>query len=186
MESINSIVGYDNLKIYQNDNWFKFSLESVLLPNFVNISLSDKEILDSLDYIPVEIDVSDLDSDKDYTIIISKPSGIRQISETSTNVSVKLGQETSKEINDVLIETLNLDSNYKVVAIGENSTKTTVIVKGTKNVIDEIDSSMIKATVDLSGYKEGDYEVPVQIVGEDEKATYASKTTKIKVRISIK
>ena len=146
----------------------------------------DKEVLDSLDYIPVEIDVSELNDDKDYTIIISKPSGIKQISETNTNISVKLGQEESKEISDVLIETLNLDSNYKVVAIGENSTKTTVVVKGTKNVIDNIDSSMIKATVDLSGYKEGDYEVPVQIVGDDEKATYVSKTTKIKVRITVK
>ena len=150
------------------------------------VAYGDKNVLDSLDFIPVEIDVTDLNVDKDYTIIISKPSGIKQISETSTNISVKLGQEESKEIEDVLIETLNLDSNYKVVAIGENSTKTTVIVKGTKNVIDKIDSSMIKATVDLSGYKEGDYEVPVQVVGEDEKAIYASKTTKIKVRISVK
>ena len=45
---------------------------------------------------------------------------------------------------------------------------------------------MIKATVDLSGYKEGDYEVEVKVVGEDEKATYASKTTKIKIRIQAK
>lgn len=146
----------------------------------------NKEILDKLEYIPVEIDVTDLNTDKDYTIIISKPSGIKEISETSTNISVKLGEEVSKEINDVLIETLNLNSNYKVLAIGESSSKTTVIVKGTQNVIDKIDSSMIKATVDLSGYKEGDYEVEVKVSGEDEKATYASKTTKIKIRITTK
>ena len=127
-----------------------------------------------------------LEINKNYTVIISKQSGIKELSETSTNVSVKLGTETSKEINDVLIETVNLDSNYKVLAIGENSSKTTVIVKGTQNVLDEIDSSMIKATVDLSGYKEGDYEVEVKVVGEDEKATYASKTTKIKIRIQAK
>ena len=145
-----------------------------------------KEVLDKLEYIPVEVDVTDLKADKNYTVIISKPSGIKELSETSTNVSVKLGTETSKEINDVLIETVNLDSNYKVLAIGENSSKTTVIVKGTQNVLDEIDSSMIKATVDLSGYKEGDYEVEVKVVGEDEKATYASKTTKIKIRIQAK
>ena len=146
----------------------------------------DKKILDNLEYIPVEVDVTDLGENKNYTVIISKPSGVRQISETSTNISISLGKEASKEVADVLIETLNLDSNYKVVAIGENSTKTTVIVKGTENVIAKIDATMIKATVDLAGYKEGDYEVPVQIVGEDEKATYASKTTKIKVRISLK
>ena len=45
MEVINDIVGKD-LKIYQNDDYFKFSLESVLLPNFVNINLRDKKIMD--------------------------------------------------------------------------------------------------------------------------------------------
>ena len=40
MEQIN------NLKIFQNDDWFKFSLESVLLPNFVTINLRCKKIMD--------------------------------------------------------------------------------------------------------------------------------------------
>lgn len=46
METLNDLVGYNNLKIYQNDDWFKFSLESVLLPNFVSINQSTKKILD--------------------------------------------------------------------------------------------------------------------------------------------
>lgn len=46
MEKINDLVGIGNLKIYQNDNWFKFSLESVLLPNFVTVNLRCKSILD--------------------------------------------------------------------------------------------------------------------------------------------
>jgi len=150
------------------------------------VAYGSKEALEKLEYIPVEIDVSDLSDDKDYTIIISKPAGIKEISETSTTVSVNLGEEVSREISDVYIETLNLDSNYKVLAIGENSSKTTVIVKGTKNVIDAIDSSMISATVDLAGYKPGEYEVEIKVAGDDEKATYISKTTKIKIRITEK
>lgn len=46
MEIINDLLEIDNLKIYQNDNWFKFSLESVLLPNFVTINLRCKKIMD--------------------------------------------------------------------------------------------------------------------------------------------
>ena len=44
MEVLNDLVGYKNMKIYQNSDWFSFSLDSVLLPNFVtlnkNISLT--------------------------------------------------------------------------------------------------------------------------------------------------
>lgn len=46
METINDLLEINNLKIYQNDDWFKFSLESILLPNFVTINLSCKNILD--------------------------------------------------------------------------------------------------------------------------------------------
>ena len=46
METINTLLGINDLKIFQNDNWFKFSLESVLLPNFVTINLRCKKILD--------------------------------------------------------------------------------------------------------------------------------------------
>ena len=68
----------------------------------------------------------------------------------------------------------------------EKSSKTTVIVKGTQDVIDKIDSSMIKAQVDLNNYTEGEYEVTVKVTGDDNKATYVAKTTKIKVKISKK
>lgn len=46
MKILNDLVGYENLKIYQDDKWFRFSLESVLLPNFVTINLKDKNIID--------------------------------------------------------------------------------------------------------------------------------------------
>ena len=45
MEVINEIP-VNNLKIYQNDDYFKFSLESLLLPCFVTINLRDKLILE--------------------------------------------------------------------------------------------------------------------------------------------
>ena len=46
METLNDLLEINGLKIYQNDDWFKFSLESVLLPNFVTINLRCKKILD--------------------------------------------------------------------------------------------------------------------------------------------
>lgn len=46
METINDLVGYKNLKIYQDTEMFNFSLDSVLLPNFVNINKNTKNILD--------------------------------------------------------------------------------------------------------------------------------------------
>lgn len=46
MEVLNYLLGYKNLKIYQDNKMFNFSLDSVLLPNFVTINKSMKKILD--------------------------------------------------------------------------------------------------------------------------------------------
>lgn len=46
MDVINYLLGYENLKIYQNTDMFNFSLDSVLLANFVTINKNIKKILD--------------------------------------------------------------------------------------------------------------------------------------------
>ena len=43
---INDLVYFDNLKIVQNKNYFNFSLDSILLPNFAPITENTKLILD--------------------------------------------------------------------------------------------------------------------------------------------
>ena len=46
MEVINHLLGYENMKIYQNTDYFNFSLDSVLLPNFVTLNKNISKILD--------------------------------------------------------------------------------------------------------------------------------------------
>lgn len=46
MEKINDILGYKNLKIYQDSQYFSFSLDSVFLANYSTIRLKDKNIVD--------------------------------------------------------------------------------------------------------------------------------------------
>lgn len=147
----------------------------------------DKDVLKTIEYLPVEVDISKLNENKTYDVIVSKPSGIKELSNTNIKVTIGVGKEVSREIEDVSIETINLDTNkYKAFSSGENSSKTTVVVKGTQKVVDSVDATMIKAQVDLDNYTEGEYEVAVKVIGEDNKASYTPKTTKIKIRISKK
>lgn len=45
-ETINDLVNFNNIKIYQNKDYFNFSLDSILLPNFVILNNKTKKILD--------------------------------------------------------------------------------------------------------------------------------------------
>lgn len=46
MERLDDILGYKNLKIYQNSDYFAFSLDSIILANYSTIRLRDKKIVD--------------------------------------------------------------------------------------------------------------------------------------------
>ena len=46
MERLDDVLGYKDLKIYQNSSYFSFSLDSIILANYANIRLRDKNIVD--------------------------------------------------------------------------------------------------------------------------------------------
>lgn len=46
MKTINSVLGFENIKIIQDTDGFKFSLDSVLLANFVTLNKSIKRVMD--------------------------------------------------------------------------------------------------------------------------------------------
>ena len=46
MKRLDDILGYKDLKIYQDSNFFSFSLDSIILANYCNINLRDKKIVD--------------------------------------------------------------------------------------------------------------------------------------------
>lgn len=46
MAQLNYLMGHNHLKVYQNQKVFKYSLDSILLPNFVTLNLRAKKILD--------------------------------------------------------------------------------------------------------------------------------------------
>ena len=149
-----------------------------------------RDVISSIEYIPIEVDVTNLSTNKDFNVSIPIPKGVRELSVNTTKISITLGNEETTEINDVVINSVNLDPNYKAQAYKEEGISdknenvvTTVIVKGTKDVLNSIEKSNVKAIVDLSGLKEGVHEVAVIVTGDDARSTYSPKITKIKIRI---
>ena len=83
---INDLVGYDNLKIVQSNDYFNFSLDSVLLPNFVELKKNTQNIIDlGCGNAPIPLILS-----------------------TKTNSKI-IGIEIQKEIYDLAIETVELN-----------------------------------------------------------------------------
>ncbi len=160
---------------------------SNITPDITKVTIyGDSAKLDKISYIPVYVDVADLKEDKKYSITITKPNGVRAISDTSINITVAIADEMTKEINDVYLEYENLGDGLIVQAVDADSTKVTVSVKGVQKVLQDLDPTTIKAYVDLKKLGVGEHEIPVKVSGSDPKVKYSSKTTKIKLRITQK
>lgn len=139
--------------------------------------------LDKISYIPVYVDVAELKENKQFSLSIDKPKGVKTISNNTVNVSVTLGSESTKTFNDIYIESKNLPDGYVVQAVDANSTKVNVSVSGVQSVLDSIEPTTIQAYVDLKNVTEGEVSVKVKVKGSDLRAKYTSMTQKVTLKI---
>lgn len=147
----------------------------------------DESVINSIESIPVEIDVTNLSSSKTFNVNIDKPSGVRSISSKTVSIKVTLDDVITKEFTNMGISVENLNSNFKAYAINKEDREVTVVVKGSSNVVNNLDSKTIKVTVDLSSYTTpGEYDVDVKVTGDDLKLSYESKIKKVKIKIEEK
>ena len=144
----------------------------------------DKEIIDELKFIEAVIDINGLNNDKTFNVTLTKPAGVRHMTETTTSVSVTMDSESSKEFDNIQVESINLGNNYIVNAESLADSAITVIAKGVTSVLSGIEQSQIKAQIDLSGYGVGTHEVPVNVFIDDIRVTLVPKVSTVKVRIS--
>lgn len=144
----------------------------------------NQETIDTIEYLPVKVDINGVKEDKTYSINLTKPTGIRELSVKTITVDLKVGEVESRDIPSVRIDAVNLADGYSVQVIGEKNTTVTVIANGTKDVIDKLDATKIKAYIDLDGLKEGEHTVQIKVEGEETLASYTPRVKEIKVRIS--
>ena len=145
-----------------------------------------QEALDKIEYLPVSIDISGINSDKNYTVNLINPAGVREISVKTITVRLVVDEVVSVDVSNVRINITNLADGYTAQAADENSSSVTVIVKGSQSVIETLENSSIVASVDLSGLTAGEHEVEVKVTGDDNRLVYTSRTQKVRVIISKK
>lgn len=140
--------------------------------------------LANVTYLPVYVDVSNISANKDFTVNVTKPTGVRDVNLKTVNIKITVAKEEQKEIKIKGIQTINVENNLKVQAGSASDIEISVIVKGTSKALNDLDESKVTAVIDLTDYrKPGEYEVPVIVSGEDLRLSYTSRTQKVKIRI---
>ena len=95
---INDLVYFNNLKIVQNKNYFNFSLDSILLPNFVELTPNTKMILD----------------------LCTGNAPIPLVLSTKTKANI-IGVEIQKEIYDLTRESIEINNIKNITLINKDA-----------------------------------------------------------------
>lgn len=144
---------------------------------------SDESTLEQISYIPVSINVEGLSKTTEYTVNLSLPSGVREISTKSVVAKVTLADVKEKTIKNVNIATKNLENGLTAQAASKTDSVASVIVKGSASNIKEASIENVSAYVDLQGLGKGTHKVKVEVTGEDSKLSYISKTKTVTIII---
>ena len=162
------------------------AIASILINNSNNYSVTiygDEEQISDIASVPVTVNVDGegANSTRNYNVTISKPTGVRALSENNASITVTFGDAKQKELELSTISSRNLSSGYTANIVGTSSVP--VIVQGVQSVIDDVDASSINAYIDLTGYTPGEYDVEVEIENNDPRLNFVVSST-VKVRIS--
>lgn len=105
MKVVHNLLAYNNLKIVQNTEYFNFSLDSVLLPNFVTLNKNINTILDlCTGNSPIPIILSTKTEATIYGVEIQKDIfdlAVESIKINNLNNRIKL---INKDINDIFVD----------------------------------------------------------------------------------
>jgi YbbR domain-containing protein len=145
-----------------------------------------QSVVDSLDYIEAQVNVNGLEKDVSNKADLIVPTGIRYMSSTTTQVSIKVGSEDQITLTKLPVKIENLGSDYTALAVNEDSQAIDVMVKGTSNVIKSITAEDIRVYVDLSGLSPGVNKVTVQVSSSDTRVTVQPVTTEVEIKINKK
>ena len=163
---------------------FGKAIDEVTLSQTKATIYGDAETLEKISYIPVNINVEGINKTTEYTVNLSLPSGVKEMSTKSVIARVTLDDVTEKAIKDINISIQNLDEKkYTAQASSKTDSVATIIVKGTKSNLKDINAENITAYVDLQGKGPGVHKVPVKVKGDDLKLTYTPKTEEITIII---
>lgn len=144
----------------------------------------DEKAVEKLENLEVEIDVDGLENDKEYNVTLKKPTGITDLSVKNIKIKVVVDNSITKEFEGVRVSAENVPSGYKAQALSKEDSEITVVVSGSSDIIEKLDSSSIKAYVDLENYGVGEHEVKVNVTGGDVRLTYKAKTKEVKIRVT--
>lgn len=143
-----------------------FGLDTVSLDHQTTYIYASQEVLDTINEVTVNLDLSTITTDADIMQPVSLPAGVSTAEVTMVNIKITLAETTTKVIPDVAITYRNNDNNLGAAEV--ETTTVNVIATGTPTILENISADDCIVYIDLKdsegNYLEPDtYDLPIHV-----------------------
>ena len=136
-----------------------------------NLTLSPSEVklygetsaLESYDKLQLQVDLYQLDDNNELIVKLDKPENVHKMDTDTVKVKVTFEETQTKVLENIAVDFKNLDAKYHVKAKDLVDAMINLTLKGSTTKLNSISTDDVKVSIDLLGYKPGEYEVPVTV-----------------------
>lgn len=155
-------VSTDIAKVISGEPAEGYHVEKIeVQPESIEVA-AEQSLLDQLvELVPEPIDVTGLTQSFSTRVSVSKLNDVKNLSSNQLNVTVHIVEEdVSKRFSNVPRTVIGLGEGLKARV---EKTQLTVMVSGPYSIVQGLSRGDLIATVDVSGLKAGEYELPIKV-----------------------
>ncbi|CAM4091305.1 YbbR-like domain-containing protein [Mesobacillus thioparans] len=139
------------------------TIDSITLDTKEAEILADPDVLDKVDGVRVEVDVSKIDEDTELTLPVIIGEGIVAVSPELVKVNVNVTKASEKTISNVPIEINGMDEGYEIDFLDPTDGRAKLTVSGPSDIISGLSSDDFNILIDVSELSEGTHEVDMKV-----------------------
>ncbi|BCB02034.1 CdaR family protein [Bacillus sp. KH172YL63] len=142
-----------------------------------------QEILDKVDELLAEIDLSKIKKDSTITVPLSLQEGLNKVAPEEVKIKVDVDTTEEKNLSGLEIKPEGLGDDYDYMIMSPEGGVVDVALKGQNGEVDNVTKEDFSLALDLSGLEPGEHEVEIDADGPDNiEWTLSHKTVKIEIK----
>lgn len=139
------------------------TIESITLDAMEAQIIADPAVLEEVDRVRVEVDVSKITDDTEITLPIIISNGVVKVAPETAKVTIRASRQSEKTISGIPIEVEGVTNQNSVDFLDPANQQTDLVLSGPSDLISPLTAKDFKILIDVSGLGEGEHEVAVKV-----------------------
>ncbi|MGR3766530.1 CdaR family protein [Rossellomorea sp. NS-SX7] len=159
------------------------TLESISVePETANV-FGRQEVLDTIEELTAEIDLSKITKDTTISVPLSLKEGLNKVAPEEVKVKIDVNTKAEKKLSGIELTPEGLAEEYEYTILTPEDGAVDATLKGENGAVEKITKEDFTLALDLAGLEPGEHEVAIDAVGpENVDWTLSQDTVKIQIK----